>query len=433
MPRARELLIVADDLSGALDTGAVFAARGFSTASFRIARAGGRPPSASAGRPAATCWSWTPPRGTRAEDLPAARVRELVDEARRRGTRQFYKKIDSTLRGNLGDELAAFVRAVVVDRPALRRRPFLAWAGRHAGDSQLVDGVPLGSTAFAHDALNPVRTGSIARLLAEQAGLSTTHVPRPDAGRRRRDSEEDSRPAAATASRHVLVFDADDDSDLLRIARRLRSKGRLAVTAGSGGFAAALARTLALTRATPLGTLPLPAPVSGPLLVVVGSRHAAARRQCREALSGGFEAVDVPVSILRAPAPSGARWRTIVDRAADLVAKGSDVVLSVSDLHGPKRARAGEALGIARRLGRLVAAILTRHPVGALLASGGDTLAAATVACGWSRLRVHTEIAPGVARAATGDARAPWVVSKAGGFGQDTVWIDLRAALRGRP
>jgi uncharacterized protein YgbK (DUF1537 family) len=170
---------------------------------------------------------------------------------------------------------------------------------------------------------------------------------------------------------------------------------------------------------------------SGPLLVVIGSPHAVGQAQSRLAAMNGFEAIEVPASVLRARSTSP-QWRAIRDRAVGLVARRQDVIVSVPARSGSKRVAPGEALGVAARLGRLVAAIVTRHPVAALLASGGDTLAAATVACGWSRLTVQGEIAPGVACAATGDSRAPLVVSKAGGFGPETAWIDVRARLRAR-
>ena len=418
---------MADDLSGALDTGAAFAARGFSTVVV---------PHRSGWRTPAECLSRT--RGCRVlvvdtatrhatPRTAAARVRGIVLEARRRGTRQFYKKTDSTLRGNLGSELTAFMRAAGIDTlPFAPAFPRVGRTTRHG--RQLVDGVPLGSTAFARDALNPVRTGSIATILSEQSGLATTVIPRLAL---RKPTRETDGPSPSNSTPRVLSFDAEDDGDLLRIAMRLRSIGALGVTAGSGGFAAALAQTLARARPTTSPRRSEPGAMSGPLLIVVGSRHAVGQAQSRFAAMNGFEVIDVPASVLRTRSTSP-HWRAIRDRAVSLVARRRDVIVSVPALSGSKRAMPGDAPGVASRLGRLAATIVTRHPVAALLASGGDTLAAATVACGWSRLTVHGEIAPGIACAATGDPRAPWVVSKAGGFGPETAWIDLRARLRAR-
>jgi uncharacterized protein YgbK (DUF1537 family) len=425
--RVPELLVVADDLSGALDTGAVFAARGFSTVVV---------PHRSGWRTPAECLART--RGCRVlvvdtatrhatPRTAAARVHGIVLEARRRGTRQFYKKTDSTLRGNLGSELTAFMRAAGVDSlPFAPAFPRVGRTTRHG--RQLVDGVPLGSTAFARDALNPVRTGSIAAILSAQSAIVTTIIPRLAPGKPTRETEG---PPQSDSTIRVSIFDAEDDGDLLRIAKRLRSTGALGVTAGSGGFAAALAQTLAGSRSMTSLMRPDPGATSGPLLVVVGSPHAVGQAQSRLAAMNGFEAIEVPASILPARSTSP-QWTAIRDRAVGLVARRQDVIVSVPALNRSKRLGPGDALGVAARLGRLIAAIVTRHPVAALLASGGDTLAATTVACGWSRLTVQGEVAPGVACAATGDPRAPVVVSKAGGFGPETAWIDVRARLRAR-
>jgi len=432
VPRAPELLIVADDLSGALDTAAVFAADGLDTVVV---------PHRSGWRTAAECFDEAGDGCVLVVDTAtrhatprtaASRVRRIVSEARRLGTRQFYKKTDSTLRGHIGGELAAFRQAAGVD--LLPFAPAFPRVGRTThGGHQLVDGVPLGRTAFARDALNPVRTGSIPRLLAGQAGLSTRIVARPGGMRGARTMDAWCRAAIdAEPSPGVLVFDADDERDLMQVAEALRSAGRLAVTAGSGGFAAALAQRLVLTRTPGPGRRSRPASPAGPLLVVAGSRHPTAVRQLQAAISSGFQAVPVPASLLTR-SPSRSTWRTIVGRAVGLMAQGQNVILHAPDEREQTVPRRGQApLAVATRLGRLAADIVGQHAVGALMASGGDTLAGVSVACGWTRLRAHAELAPGIALAATSDARAPWVVSKAGGFGVDTVWVDVRERFRSR-
>src|SRR4051812_10256876 len=116
MPARPRFWVIADDLTGALDTAAPFAARGWRTCVV--------PWPGSSTLATATEWQ----RMAGASDVvvvdtssrhvapreAARRVRAAVTAAqgirRRRGADayQLYKKIDSTLRGNVAAELAAF-------------------------------------------------------------------------------------------------------------------------------------------------------------------------------------------------------------------------------------------------------------------------------------------------------------------------------------
>lgn len=432
MPRLPQLVIVADDLSGALDTAAAFAAEGLRTLVV---------PHGSGWRAAGDCFAGT--LGcqvlvidTATRHAPAgraaARVARVVTAARRLGMRRFYKKTDSTLRGRVASELAAFRKAARAD--VLPFAPAFPRVGRTTRRGhQLVHGVPLGWTAFARDGLDPVRTGSIARLLASEGPLTTRLVGKLQAGARGAAGLEHALSRATRPAPDVLVFDAERDADLMRIAHALRTAGRLEITAGSGGFAGALARVMPFAGGRRAAPNTPPASRRGPLLAVIGSRHPAAARQVRAALAAGFLGVPILTSAL---GRSGGHrsWIRCAEQAAQLVAQGRDIVVhAVADGRAVRGDHAGAALAVAAGLGRLAAAVIRRpgsHGVAALLASGGDTMAGVAVACGWSRLRAHAEIAPGISLAATGDPRAPHFVGKAGGFGADTVWADVRALLR---
>ena len=98
------LLIIADDFTGALDTGVQFAARGIRT---RVV----------VGANAKLTQQDTDVLvvDTETRHLPAAQayaaVEGLVQRAKRAGFAYLYKKTDSALRGNVGAELAALLNA----------------------------------------------------------------------------------------------------------------------------------------------------------------------------------------------------------------------------------------------------------------------------------------------------------------------------------
>lgn len=131
LPESR-WLAVADDMTGAADTGSPFAERGYSSCIWLY----GHEPAFPCDVPVLeTSSRHCPP------DLAYRRVREAIERHRRPGDRVF-KKLDSTWKGNLGAELRALhdaTRAEVILAPAHPRM------GRtlHQG-MLLVHGVPAG-------------------------------------------------------------------------------------------------------------------------------------------------------------------------------------------------------------------------------------------------------------------------------------------------
>ena len=81
---------------------------------------------------------------------------------------------------------------------------------------------------------------------------------------------------------------------------------------------------------------------------------------------------------------------------------------------------------LARAFGRLTA---RPGPIGALVATGGETARAALEARGVTRLRVVAEVEPGIPACVTAGPRPLRVVTKAGGFGDAGALARTRAAL----
>src|SRR5262245_65518721 len=101
-----ELLVIADDLTGACDTGAQFGGQGIPTlvtmdVDYEFDRRDDGYPVIVAS---------TESRHLSAAEA-ATRVETLVRRARAAGVERFYKKTDSPLRGPIGAELQAMLRA----------------------------------------------------------------------------------------------------------------------------------------------------------------------------------------------------------------------------------------------------------------------------------------------------------------------------------
>jgi uncharacterized protein YgbK (DUF1537 family) len=193
------LLVIADDLTGALDTGVQFARAGVRTKVVtlghlaRVLRSCGEP----------VLVVDTESRHL-AADQAGSRVASCVHAARARGVDRFYKKTDSTLRGNVGAELAALITAS--GGRELSFVPALPKAGRVTRSGiQLVDGVSLHESSFARDPREPVLGASVAAIIGSQSRITVATVGR---------GEDPATVLARRGQPLIVAFDAETDEDL---------------------------------------------------------------------------------------------------------------------------------------------------------------------------------------------------------------------------
>lgn len=225
----RKVLVLADDLTGALECGALL-----------------QDCVVTLGEPAdAACAAVD----TETRHAPPEQARETV----RRLAQQFpaewiYKKTDSTLRGNIGAELAGLPAGRIHYAPAY---PQLGRTVR--GGRLFVDGVPVEETAFARDPLDPVREGDIGRLLARQG---------------------------APLDR-IVIHEGEHEIDIERAAGAVLAEPLPRLAAGPAALLGALARRLGLDRKeSALPALP-------ECLVINGSAHPASLAQIAAAEAAG--------------------------------------------------------------------------------------------------------------------------------------------------
>jgi uncharacterized protein YgbK (DUF1537 family) len=370
MPNAR-VLIIADDLTGAMDAAGPFAARGIAT------------------------WVAACPDDCEARELSGAQVVSVNTESRhldavaaaarvahcfgRVGGADFpivVKKIDSTLRGNVVAETLALLR--VTAKAGTLVAPAFPAQGRTTRDGRVyVRGVPLEDTAFARDALSPAMAIPPERAFA-QAGVT------------------------------VAVRDAESDADLDALVAGLARDRSAPLVVGSAGITSALARAMAVG-----GKVGPPPAVTGRLVFVVGSRAQASREQVARLEADGALVV---------PAPNGIPGSTPV-----LAGNRAIVLVAVPDASG----REGDAGDVARALATHGLALARQPGTGALVATGGDTAIAVLRASGNAALAVGGELLPGIACARLLlDGKPLWLVTKAGGFGDPEALREIGRRLQ---
>lgn len=391
MTDSPRILILADDLTGAMDAAGPFAARGLPTWVAAL------PDECDASRFArATVVSVN----TESRHLPPDEAARRISHAWRQvGGEAFQivvKKVDSTLRGNvLSETLAALEvsgRGRVVVAPA-----FPAQGRVVRGGEVLVRGEPLAATAFARDALSSALTEPLAQAFGRVAGPA--------------GAENLSADAFATRDAQVTawaVVDAQTDAELDVVARACLADPARWLQVGSAGLTGALARQLPVPAVRP----EVPA-VLGRIVYVIGSRAKVSRDQADTLIGEGARLLEAVNGRLR---------------TEPVLAPGADAVLmAVPDAQG----REGDATEVALMLARHAMRLVGAGNAQAIVATGGDTAIAFLRASGNPALAVVGELMPGIAYARfMAGPRPVWLVTKAGGFGDAHTLRNIGRLLR---
>jgi len=396
MAAVPRLIIVADDLTGAMDAAAPLAERGLST--WVVAEAERYAPRA---LPLAQVVSINAGSRHLSKEDAAQRVRALSSEWVRPGCEILIKKIDSTLRGNAVAETLALLetsgRAAAVVAPAFPRQGRTLVAGLVH-----VHGVPLANSQLARDTLSPPPTEPVHVLFRAAA---------PQA-----DVRAVARGASLTVSRvgprQILVVDAVSDEDLRSTVRSLNNQLSDTLLVGSAGIAEAVAHTCF----EPPREVPAMPAVREELMFVVGSRTEQSAQQVHALIESG------QARLIAAPAGC-------VDLPAALRAPEALLVIKAEHDSGGAQTDATE---VARRLADVAATLIERRPIAALVATGGDTAFAVLRRLGQATVQVMGNLLPGVpfSRIRFG-ARELWLVTKAGGFGSRDTLATIAQRLRG--
>ena len=428
-----QLLVIADDFTGALDTGIQFQAKGT-----RVLVGPDSWKDMAALTGSAQVLIADAETRHMAPEEAFRTVSAFVKEAVRLGIPRVYKKTDSALRGNVGAELAAALEASGLKR--LHFVPAFPSMGRTTvGGIHRIDGVPVAESAFRDDPFNPVTCSSVADILKSQTESPVTlvekSVPAGAAGRSG---------AAAGAQRvrdpgadaGILVYDAETDEDLQRIAGTLAAHAELHLLAGCAGFASVLPELLDLEREEE------PSFRRGEgFFFLCGSVNRTTVRQVEYAAERGFRVLSLSNSQKLNPAWSdgGIGNQALSQLFFHIPERYPVIVESFSDREAvPFRDFAAERgfdaerirVSVSDSMGRLLKALLDLGLRRTFMVTGGDTLLAFMRAIGSAQLEPVTELLPGVVLSRVryrGDVLQ--IISKSGGFGDQKLLPELNRLL----
>lgn len=224
--------VVADDLTGQNATGILLRRRGFRAASL-------------------TGMAW-PSDGlleydcvlvnTDSRALPAREAKTRVTQAaamiQAHQGRPLAKRIDSTMRGNLGAELEAILNAIGPESVAVVTGAFPASGRTTRGGNLYVGGVLLAETAVRHDPRCPITESHTPTLLAAQTQLPVGYLAL-EVVRAGAEAVALALRSQAKDGIRMICADAETDEDIEAIGTGMARSGLYAVAADPGPLTAA--------------------------------------------------------------------------------------------------------------------------------------------------------------------------------------------------
>ena len=402
-----QFAIIADDLTGSLDTGLQLHKKGLAT----FVPLNWKNPSVK---------SRALSLNTNSRNIPGDEAYLRVYQACRKiKAKELYKKIDSTMRGNVGKEILAILDARKIPKAVVI--PTVPVMGRTVEKGVLrVQGVPLRRTPYAKDPFHPIFTSYLPDLLAEETGESVGYIGLNSV---RKGPSFLARKIESRPER-LLILDAVSENDLEIIAGAGELLPGKVLPCGSVG----LADKLKIAGARPNKAKRIKS--RDPILIISASRNPRTAEQIREAREiFSFPLIEPNLRALTHPKSAAKGIREICAQAFPLFPGEKGIILTTTFQKHLK----GQEEAISKFLGRAAVSLLKQKRFGSLVLTGGDLAMGVFTRLSASALRIEDEVLPGIPLSTLADGPFAHLrlVTKAGGFGEEDAMVKISAIFDG--
>ncbi len=355
------------------------------------------------------------------------KVSDTAKLLRERRLELVYKKIDSTMRGNVGAEIKALLQTTgakaVVMTPAIPSNGRVVVNG-----SLLVNKVPLEKTAFAEYPASKIKDSYIPNIISSQFDGGICVLRQNSAARM---SSAISNGIADNTK--VFVIDAETTEDLANIIKSIYNRRQSLLLCGSAGLFEQYIR-LSFTCDKTAGGRYRPVLSAQnkdkPVLTVSGSMNEATYQQIDYACENSRSATE----LVQFDANSIADEKTVL-RFAELIrdklGKETNVIFAPSRRRLPERTHPAAVVKTMALI--LKRALASRVDIAGFVLVGGDTCYHCLRGLSVRAIRILDELEPYVpiGRLIEGPFDSFPVITKAGGFGKTSVLLDGINYLKG--
>lgn len=344
-------------------------------------------------------------------------VKQIVERAVEMRIPYLYKKTDSALRGNIGAELTALMDAA--GETTLAFIPALPEMGRCTVNGvHYIDNVPVTESVFGKEPFEPVKHSDVTDIIHEQSNVPTHY-----AATNRQDMQEPG----------IYVFDASSGEHLEKIGKELAKRNKLHITAGCAGFGAVLPEIIGWKKNN---QMKLPC-LDTRLLVICGSVNPITKKQMDKAEENGFYRYRLtPEQKLNASKRKQKENNELIELLEKKLAQNPYMIIDSNDLDNNESSRtyakehnmsiSDMRINISGAIGQIVSELFHSPDMGTLLITGGDILKQCMDWMKVYEMEPIGEMMPGVVLSKfTKDGCTRYIFSKSGGFGEETLINDL--------
>lgn len=430
------IYVIADDLTGATDTGAQFSKQGYNTHVVIASEANplSLPNSANLSEDSDVLVIDTE---TREVDAITARnrIRSVLKAIHIGDKDRVYKKVDSTLRGNIGVELdeclKAFKKDICLFTPSFPSNRRITVEGY-----VIVQDQPLGLSEYYTGELDPGEASYIPSLLKHDTDFPIARIDLKDVIRGRNSILSKIRELHALGKK-ILVVDSINETQLHEILKSSFEFDGSVLYSGSAGLARALSRCYEGKRHAQI----LTAQSQKPLVIVSGSMRTIAQRQL-EYLKRKAAPVEISLDVEQLLGQRNPYLAQCTAHTIQAIHDGHHVVIHPDFLYLDKHVNSkvllkyqldfrNLGLAIQRFLGELTSNIIENTLINTLILTGGDTAIGICSALQIYHLNIVAELLPGIPLS-VGQSKSTHnlnIVTKAGGFGDENALYTLLETL----
>ncbi|MDC3415119.1 four-carbon acid sugar kinase family protein [Terrihalobacillus insolitus] len=366
-------------------------------------------------------------------------TKKVATFLKKAGYSHIYKKIDSTLRGHLGAELEA-IREVCEPEFLVVAPAFPPYGRTTKNGIHYLKGTKISDTEISRDPKHPVKESSIPKLLFEQTGKEIGLI-------QTANLRDDARKWGKTLSGfkkkgiHYLVCDAETIQDLSTIVHQIRAFTDQVVWSGSAGLAEVLPEIIHSNdkKSTPTNRFSCQQ-----VLTVCGSLSEMTQQQVAF-LANQDEVVPVEVDTVKIFENNWDHYqRQYIKQSYMALNNGKDVVLYVPSTEEQREQvmEKGKFLNLtAYQIGKQISIALSmisksiveeNRKVDGLILTGGDTGKDVTRVLSAVGFHLIKEIEPGIPLGRLlGTYDDMYVVTKAGAFGEKDSLYTAMLELKG--
>jgi len=344
-----------------------------------------------------------------------------------------YKKIDSTVRGNLAEELDPFFELDMADVAAVV--PALPYNGRiTVGGYHLVNGIPIIYTEYAKDQGRNIEESYLPFLIQRFSHYKVSHITLIDVLKGWENIDKQFVEHFKKGNR-IIVLDATNNTDLERIACAIKTSKLKILPVGSAGLMEKLYSEKKNIHAMKKCI------EKKPVLFICGSLNEISRIQVRQLIEErGYETRKIELNVKSLINSIGKKKRNefnrLLDQASIHLDEGKNLVICTpEEKYGYRKNKDLINESTKSTLGLLAKKLLERNEISGLFLIGGDTALAVLGKLGAQYFGIGGQLVPyvpvGVIKSNLGcDIRDRGfkykkliVITKAGGFGDKDILV----------